>query len=112
MLQAYIDASGKGDPNFLVMAGFIGSPDAWGRFSDEWRNRLYAAGMPYFKMSAVSRKPPEIIGWFYRAIEEADIKALIGVVINTKELVEAERSIKWPANIVNERSARTHTTGA
>jgi hypothetical protein len=87
MLQAYVDASGKGDPRFLVIAGYIATSDTWAEFSIEWKCRLDHAGLPYFKMNQMCRDPV-LAGWFYRVIEEFDIKAAIACVINTEELVQ------------------------
>jgi hypothetical protein len=50
-LQAYVDASGKGDPHLLVIAGYIASADAWELFAAEWQKRLNEAHLPYFKMN-------------------------------------------------------------
>ncbi len=104
MLQAYVDASGKGDSRFLVIAGFIADADVWADFSKEWKIRLNQAGREYFKMNEMVRSP-EIAGYFYRTIEEFTIKASIACVINTKELVEVERSVIYPSNISNPNSA-------
>jgi hypothetical protein len=104
VLKAYVDASGKGDPNLLVIAGYIATADTWEKFSEAWKARLDCAGMPYFKMNQLSGKP-EIAAWFYRLIEEFEIKASIAIVINTAELLEVERSIKYPSYITNPNSA-------
>jgi hypothetical protein len=100
VLQAYVDASGTGDPRFLVIAGYIATDETWTEFSKEWKSRLDCAGMPYFKMNQMSRKP-EIAGWFYRVLEEFDVKASIACIINTSELVEVERSIIYPPYVTN-----------
>lgn len=104
VLQAYVDPSGKGDPQFLVIAGYIATEDAWANFSESWRTRLDEAGIPYFKMNEWSHQT-EIAGWFYRLVEAFDIKAAMACVINTKELVEVEKSIKYPPYITNPNSA-------
>jgi hypothetical protein len=104
VLQAYVDASGKGDPQFLTVAGYIATEETWDSFSRAWKAQLDEARMPYFKMKDMANKP-EIVAWFYRLIEEFEIKASIAVVINTAELVEVERSIKYPPYITNPNSA-------
>lgn len=104
VLQAYVDASGKGDPNLLVIAGYIATAETWEKFSEAWKARLDEAGMLFFKMNQMAGKP-EIVAWFYRLIEEFEIKASIAVIINTAELVEVERSVKYPSNITNPNSA-------
>jgi len=94
-LQAYVDASGKGDPHLLVIAGYIASADAWELFAAEWQKRLNEARLPYFKMNKMSRRP-EIAGYFYRVIEEHDITAAISCVIDVSGLTDAFHSISWP----------------
>jgi hypothetical protein len=101
-LQAYVDASGKGDPHLLVIAGYIASADAWELFAAEWQNRLNEARLPYFKMNETSRRP-EIAGYFYRVIEEHDIMAAISCVIDVSGLTDAYHSISWPPYIINLR---------
>ena len=81
VLNAYIDGSGKGDPTLLVLAGYTATAEAWFEFSKEWQSR------------------PEIAGWFYRVIEEHDIKAAVSCVIHTDDLVRVNRSIKYPSYI-------------
>ncbi|HEY4926180.1 MAG TPA: DUF3800 domain-containing protein [Roseiarcus sp.] len=98
MLQAYVDGSGNGDPKHLVLAGHIATDAVWAEFSRAWHSRLAEAGIPYFKMFEMQNKP-EVAGWFYRLIEEHDIKASIAVVIYTDQLVDVEKSIKWPPYI-------------
>jgi len=104
VLQAYVDASGKGDPHFLVIAGHIATPETWEVFSRAWKDRLDCAGMPFFKMNQMANRT-EIAGWFYRLLEEHEIKASIACIINTAELIEVERSIKYPPYITNPNSA-------
>lgn len=104
MLQAFVDASGKGDPHLLVIAGYIATAETWEDFSQAWKKRLDCAQLPYFKMNKMAGRP-EIAGWFYRLIEEFEIKASIACIVNTAELVEVERSIKYPPYIINPNSA-------
>jgi hypothetical protein len=99
-LNAFIDGSGTGDPNFLVLAGYIAEPGTWIEFSKEWQAQLSEAGLSYFKMHEHSRRP-EIAAWFYRIIERHDIKAAVSCVIHTDELVKVNRSILYPSHIVN-----------
>jgi hypothetical protein len=100
VLNAYIDASGKGDPKHLVMAGYIAAAEVWTEFSKAWQERLDQAGLPYFKMNMMSSRP-EIAGWFYRLVEEQNIKAAISCVIRTDELIIVENSIRYPRYIVD-----------
>jgi hypothetical protein len=104
VLQAYVDASGKGDRRFLVIAGYIATAETWDDFSKAWKSRLDCAQLPYFKMNQMTSRL-EIAGWFYRLIEEHNIKASIACIINTAELVEVEKSIKYPSYITNPNSA-------
>jgi hypothetical protein len=100
VLNAYIDGSGTGDSKFLVLAGFISDAETWIEFSKEWKSRLDQANLPYFKMNEMSRRP-EIAGWFYRVIEEYNVRAAVSCVVHTDELVKVNRSIKYPPYIIN-----------
>jgi hypothetical protein len=104
VLKAHVDASGKGDPRFLVIAGYIATVEVWEDFSRAWKTRLDCAQIPFFKMNKMAGRP-EVAGWFYRLIEEHDIKASIACVLNTAELVEVEKSIKYPPYVTNPNSA-------
>jgi hypothetical protein len=48
---------------------------------------------------------PEIVGYFYQLVEQHRIKLAIGCVINTKELVEVEKSVVFPPYVKNPNSA-------
>lgn len=87
MLQAFVDASGKGDPNVLVIAGYVAQADEWAKFSQAWKEKLDQAGIRRFKMNEMVRRP-EIAGYFYRTIEEHDILAAISCVFDTRGLVQ------------------------
>lgn len=41
ILQAFVDASGKGDSNVLVIAGYVARADEWAKFSETWKEKLY-----------------------------------------------------------------------
>jgi hypothetical protein len=99
-LSAFIDGSGTGDQKFLVLAGFIASPDTWVEFSKEWKAQLEEGTLPYFKMHERAGRP-EIAAWFYRIIERHDIKAAVSCVVHTDELVKVNRGIKYPPYIIN-----------
>lgn len=86
MLQAFVDASGKGDPNVLVVAGYVAQADEWAKFSQAWKEKLDQARMRRFKMTEMVHRP-EIAGYFYRTIEEHDILAAISCVFDTAGLV-------------------------
>jgi hypothetical protein len=103
MLKAYkahIDGSGTGNPNLLVLAGYIAPAAVWADFSKEWQTRLDQAGLSRFKMTEMRHKQ-EIAGWFYRAIEESDVTAAISCAINTAELVEAVKEFPWPPDVAD-----------
>jgi hypothetical protein len=53
-----------------------------------------------FKMNEMSNRP-EIAGWFYRVIEEHDVKAAISCVIHTNELIKVNNNIKYPSYVTN-----------
>jgi Protein of unknown function (DUF3800) len=99
VLNAYVDVSGKGDPHFLVLAGYIANTDAWVDFSKAWQTKLDEAGLAYFKMNEMVSRP-EIAGYFYRTIEEHDIKAAVSCVIRTDELIQVQRTIRYPPYII------------
>lgn len=98
MMQGYIDASAKGDPRILVLAGYIAPADLWLQFSYEWQARLDHAGLDYFKMNEMASRP-EIAGHFYRVIEETDIPAAITIIIRTDEMRRVLQSLEWPKSI-------------
>lgn len=104
VLQAYVDGSGTGDPRFLILAGYIASDDVWAAFSEAWQSRLNDAQIPFFKMNQMANKQ-EIAGWFYRTIEEFNIKASIACIVNTAELVEVQNNIVYPSYITNPNKA-------
>jgi hypothetical protein len=101
--KAYVDASGKGDPDILVIAGYIAPAAIWMEFSKEWQSRLSQARMPYFKMNEMTRRP-EIAGWFYKVIEEQNVTAAISCVVRTAELVKVVSETSWPPFITNIKS--------
>jgi hypothetical protein len=84
--QAFVDASGKGDPNVLVVAGYVARADEWARFSQAWKEKVDQAGLRRFKMTEMSHRL-EIAAFFYRTIEEYDISAAISCVFDTAGLV-------------------------
>lgn len=104
MLQAYVDGSGTGDQNLLVIAGFIATSETWAEFSTEWQNKLNCAQIPYFKMVEM-RNNIDVAGWFYRTLEEFDIKSSIAVVVNTRELQDVEKNIKYPPYVTKPNAA-------
>jgi len=105
VLQAYVDGSGTGDPDRLVMAGYVADSEEWAKFSVEWKARLDHARLPVFKMNRMALSP-EISGYFHKTLNDVDIKAAIACVVNTRELVEVETSIKYPNYITDPNQAR------
>ncbi len=88
MLQAFVDASGKGDPSVLVIAGYVARADEWAKFSEAWKTKLDLARLRRFKMNEMTRaRRLEIAGFFYRTIEEHDIPAAISCAYDTAGLV-------------------------
>jgi hypothetical protein len=54
MLKAFIDDSGSGgDSPWFVLAGYIGTIEAWDTFDEPWRAALADHGLDYFKASAL-----------------------------------------------------------
>lgn len=101
VVQCYVDASGKGDPDYLVIAGYIASAEAWAAFSEEWQERLdMRPSMPYFKMVDMAKSPERLerAGWFYRVIENHAVAA-VSCVLSTSDLHRAVASTKWPSHL-------------
>ena len=96
MLQAYVDASGTGDPNALVIAGYIATAETWADFSDEWQKQLDEVPLPRFKMNEMSPDRMEFAAYFYRVIEKFDVLAAISCVIRTDHLRKIVEEFPWP----------------
>jgi len=95
MLQAYFDASGTGDREAHVIAGYIATADTWAEFSKEWKSRLGEAGLQRFKMNELAGRM-EVAAFFYRAIEQFDILAAISCVVRVDHLATVVNEIEWP----------------
>ncbi|MET3844071.1 DUF3800 domain-containing protein [Bradyrhizobium sp. OAE829] len=100
MLQAYVDASGTGDPNAIVLAGFVAEADVWTAFSAEWKSRLDHAGLSAFKMTEMARSEASLekAAYFYRTLEEFEIEAAISCAINTAGLVKVVNDLDLPVS--------------
>ncbi|WP_375782995.1 DUF3800 domain-containing protein [Bradyrhizobium sp. Pha-3] len=85
-LQAFVDASGKGDPNVLVVAGYVARAGEWAKFSEAWKEKLGQRRLRRFKMNEMAQQL-EFVAYFYRTIEEHDILAAISCVFDTAALV-------------------------
>ncbi|MGY4253401.1 hypothetical protein ACVI1L_000469 [Bradyrhizobium sp. USDA 4516] len=85
-LQAFVDESGTGNPNALVIAGYVARASEWARFSQAWQGKLLEAGLARFKMTEMAKRP-EIAAYFYRTIEEYNIEVAISCVFDTAGLV-------------------------
>jgi Protein of unknown function (DUF3800) len=91
VLQVCLDESGKGDPNMLVIAGYVSTTEKWAQFSDEWQelldyDSLYYRKIDYFKMAEMtSSGDRERCAWFYRVIEKYAMAA-VSFTLSTKEL--------------------------
>lgn len=82
MLQAYVDGSTNFEGgNSLVLAGYIATSAAWAKFSEEWKQQLDHAHLPYLKMSELAARP-EIAAYFYRLIENHDILVAISIAVD------------------------------
>lgn len=100
MMQAFIDESGVGQGDVLVLAGYIASTEAWSRFSSEWRSRLdMHPRIGKFKMGEMhgSEVRRERAGWFYRVIEDHALCA-ISCSIDIRGMLRAIDAYPWPAN--------------
>jgi hypothetical protein len=88
-----------GAPDVLVLAGYIAPARVWIDFSNDWKERLDHARMPFFKMNEMAQSPERLerAAWFYRTIEEHEIAAAISCVVRTSDLVRIVRSIEWPS---------------
>jgi len=96
--KAYVDGSGTGDPDLLVLAGYVAPSKVWDDFSKDWQNRLSEMRISRFKMNEMVGRP-EFAGYFYRAIEEHKISAAISCVIRTRELRKAVAEFPWPGDL-------------
>jgi hypothetical protein len=92
MLQAYVDGSGTGDPNELILAGYVATAETWREFSREWKSCLDEANLPYFKMNEMTSRP-ELAAYFYRVIERHEVLAALSVTIDTAALRKVVREI-------------------
>lgn len=103
--KAFVDGSGSGNPNLLVIAGYIAPAATWLEFSKEWQRRLDAAGINCFKMSEMAASKMEIAAWFYRAIEESGVTAAISCSIRTDALAKLVLNYPWPPEFGDMREA-------
>ena len=98
MFQAYIDGSGTGAKDVLVLAGYIAPFDNWAAFSTDWA-RLLTVGAPYRKLSYFKMKEMkrdlERCHWFYQVIEK-HVKAAVSCTVLTSGLIKAVREFPWP----------------
>jgi Protein of unknown function (DUF3800) len=91
VLQLCLDESGKGDPDLMVMAGYLSTTEKWGQFSDEWQKHLdydsaHYRKLEYFKMAEMtSNRDRERCAWFYRVIENHAMMA-VSFTISIKDL--------------------------
>jgi hypothetical protein len=98
MLQAYIDGSGNGRPDSLVLAGYVASAEVWRDFSTEWKAHVDLAGLRRFKMSEMTGRP-EIAASFFRIIENHNLTAAVSITVDTAGLRKVVREIVPAADI-------------
>lgn len=96
--QAYVDGRRSGDPNLLVVAGYVAPAEVWLDFSEKWQEQLDHARLPYFKMSEMTSRM-EVAAWFYRLIEESKITAAISCAVRTDQLKKAIEEYSWPVAV-------------
>jgi|ERR1700746_1255685 hypothetical protein len=58
--KAYIDGCGTGDPDLLVLAGYVAPSKVWDDFSKDWRIRLSEMRISRFKMNEMTGRPQDI----------------------------------------------------
>jgi hypothetical protein len=97
--KAYIDGSGTGNPDLLVLAGYVAPSGVWADFSRDWQKRLSELKLDCFKMHEMAGRP-EFAGYLYRTIEEHKITAAISCAVRTKELRKAVAEFPWPSDLV------------
>jgi hypothetical protein len=97
--EAYVDGSGSGDQEMLVIAGYVAPAAEWQAFSKQWKAQLEEARLPYVKMSELAASRMEIAAWFYRLIEQFGITAAISCAVRTGELRKAIDEYKWPVKV-------------
>lgn len=96
VLKAYIDGSGTGAKDVLVLAGYIATVEQWAAFSTDW-NRLLNMGphpLRYFKMKELKNSPEKCVP-YYDVIEQ-HVTAAVSCMIKTSDLVEVARNFQWP----------------
>lgn len=108
MLKAYIDGSGNGSPDSLVLAGYIASDEQWANFSAEWQEMLDKLSMTDFKMSrmAQSSERMEQAAWFYRIIEKHTICSVSSIINTAKLRNTLDDAIKKNALPVSEKNIK------
>jgi hypothetical protein len=63
-LAAYFDASGhQDDQKYLVVAGFVSSPQEWINFDRLWTGRLRKDGIQYFHANEFAHSINQFAGW-------------------------------------------------
>jgi len=102
MLQAFIDGSGTGSGDVLVLAGYIASANAWIGFTEDWQRLLdyrspHYRMLSYFKMKEMKSSPEDLerCAWFYRVIEK-HVLAAVSCTVSVSDLVKAVQNFPWP----------------
>src|SRR5438876_60990 len=83
MLKAFVDDSGSGgDSPWYVLAGYVGTVEAWDTFDEPWRKVLDGPPkLDYFKASEVLR-PERQWGAFSPSERDGRVNSLIQVIGN------------------------------
>jgi hypothetical protein len=98
--KAYVDGSGTGSPDLLVLAGYIAPAAVWLDFAKKWKAALNEVGIDYFKMSEMASESwRPYAAYFYRIIEEFEISAAISCSIRTAELAKVVKAFPWPSYV-------------
>jgi len=105
MLQAFVDESGNGAPDYFVMAGYVSTTEKWLTFINDWQRLLDLNDHPHrpmtrLKMSKMTHdRGLRRAEMFYRVIEENVISAF-SVTIDVAGMRKALNEFKWPDWVV------------
>lgn len=105
MLQAFVDESGNGAPDYFVMAGYVSTTEMWLTFINDWQRLLDLNDHPHrpmtrLKMSQMTHdRGLRRAEMFYRVIEE-NVLSAFSVTIDVAGMRKALNEFKWPDWVV------------
>lgn len=111
LMLAYVDGSGTmNDSPAYVMAGYLGSAEAWEAFSGDWKAALdHPKAIEYFKMSEAWARRGEFAGW-EEGLRDARLK-LLSPIINRhafSALIFVASTDGWKKHVVGKLNERYH----